>query len=66
MIRKAAEFFGSAVTGVLLGMVVGLASTYFVGAAVTNGKWQQHLIERGLAIYCPLDGSFAFNGECDE
>lgn len=30
----------------------------------TNRQWEKGAIERGHAQYCPLDGEFAWNGEC--
>ena len=32
---------------------------------ISNSKWQAEVIRRGYAIHCPLDGKFAWNGECD-
>ena len=30
-----------------------------------TAEFQQDLINRGLALYCPQTGEFAFNDECD-
>jgi len=31
---------------------------------VTNSNWKLDTVERGLALYCPNDGQWAWNGEC--
>jgi hypothetical protein len=36
------------------------------GAGFANTSWRQDLIGRGLAMHCPLDGRFAFVGECQQ
>lgn len=30
-----------------------------------NRQWEKDLVQRGYAQYCPLDGEFAWNGECE-
>jgi hypothetical protein len=32
--------------------------------SVTNNTWKGDTVERGLAMYCPADGRWAWNGEC--
>jgi hypothetical protein len=44
----------------VLAFMVGCA----VGAVDRESIWNQELINRGLAQYCPDDGAFAFKGEC--
>ncbi len=43
------------------GMAVVLASW-----GVTNTIWRADTVQRGLAIYCPDDGQWAWVGECGE
>lgn len=31
---------------------------------VTNTLWKIDAVDRGLALYCPMDGQWAWNGEC--
>jgi hypothetical protein len=31
---------------------------------VTNALWKEDTVHRGLAMYCPTDGQWAWNGEC--
>jgi hypothetical protein len=46
--------------GLLMGFIAGvMLATIFL-----NSTWESDLIDRGLAIYCPLDGQFAFVGGC--
>ena len=40
-------------------VIVGIATI-----GVTNNIWKDVTVERGLAIYCPDDGRWAWNGEC--
>ena len=54
------------VGAILTGFVIGaLFGTLFVGT-LSNNKWEANTIERGLALYCPKTGDFAFTGECDD
>ena len=48
-----------AFTGLWLGLTVAVAAW-----GVTNNLWKQDTVERGLAIYCPTDGQWAWVGEC--
>ena len=31
---------------------------------VTNSIWKSETVNRGLALYCPNDGEWAWKGEC--
>ena len=46
----------------------GLALGLFTGALVignaVNEGWRTDTVNRGLAIYCPIDGNWAWKGEC--
>lgn len=47
--------------GLWLGILVAVASW-----EVTNNLWKEDTVERGLAMYCPDDGKWAWNGECEK
>ncbi len=46
----------------IIGAVVGAVVTW----VVVDGDWKDKTVERGLAFYCPLDGKWAWIGECAE
>ena len=48
-----------AFVGLWLGLMVAIISW-----GVTDSLWKIDAIERGLAMYCPDDGRWAWNGEC--
>lgn len=48
---------------VVVAFAAAILSGIAVGAA-TERRWQEQAIERGYAQFCPLDGEFAWNGEC--
>lgn len=45
-----------------IGFLLGMAFSTIVAVNVSTPK--AHAIERGLALYCPQDGRFAWKGEC--
>lgn len=47
--------------GLFCGVLLAIASW-----GVTNDCWKRDTVDRGFAIYCPTDGQWAWNGECDE
>jgi hypothetical protein len=46
----------------------GIAVGFLLGALFAQGSgdrvWKKMTVERGLALYCPDDGVWAWNGEC--
>ena len=48
--------------GLTLGALFSAPLTY----ATVNSSYKSDLINRGQALYCPTDGQFAFNGECNK
>ena len=50
-----------ALVGLWLGLMVAVISW-----GVTNNNWKSETVDRGIATYCPTDGQWAWNGECDE
>ena len=50
-----------ALVGLGLGLMVAVISW-----GVTNSIWKSETVNRGFAAYCPDDGQWAWNGECDE
>jgi hypothetical protein len=51
-------------TLLIFAALVGLTLGVVAGGAASTALWQKDVIERGLGLYCPLDGEFAFTGEC--
>ena len=39
-------------------------SGFGAGMAVNGWRYQASVIERGMGLYCPDTGAFAFVGEC--
>jgi hypothetical protein len=37
-----------------------------LGGFIMSSQWRGEMIERGLGLYCPTDGTFAFTGECSQ
>lgn len=52
--------------GLFLGLVVGVIIGVIFATNITNEQWHTDLINRGHAIYCPINGEFAYKGECQE
>ena len=59
------DFFMSIVAGFCLGIFLSFIPMYLLGAAEIQWAWQADTVDRGLAIYCPDDGQWAWIGECD-
>ena len=53
-------FISGLVAGGFLGLLIGLGA----GSDNTGEYWQKLTVERGLALHCPKDGAWAWNGEC--
>ena len=39
---------------------------YFFLVLIQEYKWEQQAIYRGYASYCPMNGEWAWKGECKE
>lgn len=50
--------------GLFFGILVGILSATLIVHEVLTNIWEKDLIQRGYAIHCPVDGAFAFKGEC--
>lgn len=50
----------------VLGFLMGLFTSSFVGYEAAKEVWIKAAIERGYGQYCPKDGAFAWKGECAE
>ena len=57
MISGASAFFG----GIII-LWIGFA----LGHAATKEWYRTDAIERGYGLYCPVNGIFAWKGECGE
>jgi hypothetical protein len=42
-----------------------MAGAFFFGLMAIN-DFESQAIQRGYALYCPMDGEFAWLGECNE
>lgn len=52
-------------TEALVGLWVGLMAAA-IAWGITNDRWKNEALERGFATYCPMNGQWAWNGECDK
>ena len=50
----------------VMGLFVGLLMGTFIGDGASDFGWEQRTLQRGLAIYCPTNGQWAWLGECDK
>jgi hypothetical protein len=48
----------------LWGVTVGFIMGALVFGNMVNEGWRTDTVNRGLAIYCPIDGNWAWKGEC--
>jgi len=48
------------------GISIGAALILFVFQDASEREWETKTVDRGLAIYCPKSGEWAWVGECDE
>ncbi len=55
------EIFGGTVMAMLV-LVLGI----ILGDYTSTTRWQSDLINRGMALYCPDTGEWAFKGECEK
>lgn len=46
--------------------LVGLTIGATFGVGMTESAWRYDVIERGMGLYCPTTGEFAFMGECEK
>ena len=51
--------------GFLLGLIVAAVLAEII-LDVENTAWKQMSVQRGYASYCPMDGKWAWKGECKE
>lgn len=49
---------------IIFSILVAFTLGLFTGALAQKEAWRSELVKRDHAQYCPLDGSFAFIGEC--
>jgi hypothetical protein len=48
----------------LWGVTVGFIIGALVFGNMVKADWRTDTVNRGLAIYCPIDGNWAWKGEC--
>ena len=51
-------------TELFLGFCFGVMMFAVASWGVTNDLWKRDTVDRGLALYCPMDGEWAWVGEC--
>jgi hypothetical protein len=53
--------------GILLIIVlcIGIAAGFGLGSEHAGSDYEEQAISRGYALYCPTNGDFAWNGECE-
>lgn len=56
--------FAAWLFGIAVGLFLGILFVLDAGTDKQNGVWKKLTVERGLALYCPDDGVWAWNGEC--
>lgn len=49
---------------VIISLALGIMSGIFVASTIVRFAWEGEAIGRGLALYCPQDGHWAWVGEC--
>jgi hypothetical protein len=52
--------------GFIIGLFLGILTGLGAGMDVEKAGWQKLMVERGLGLYCPKDGAWAWNGECKD
>jgi len=51
---------------ITLALLVVLVVGMTIGVAGISNEWRRATVDRGLALYCPTDGQWAWVGECKE
>ena len=49
-----------------IAILVSIVSAAAFGYSIAESHYQDQLLSRGLAIFCPDVGRFAFKGECND
>lgn len=52
--------------GFIFGFAVGVLLFYNLGYSDALADTRSQAIERGYGLYCPVNASFAWVGECDD
>lgn len=55
-----------AVQEYLLMLLIGAFFGAMAGVALSASNWRSDTVERGLALYCPDNGHWAWKGECEK
>ena len=48
------------------GLIAGVLLSALVTSAILTSSYEASIVSHGYALYCPTDGQFAFNGECNK
>jgi hypothetical protein len=46
------------------GIIIGLFMGLVIAGTLVRAEWRRDTVERGLALYCPSTGDWAWIGEC--
>lgn len=49
---------------ILFGLLAGITFGFFVFFQIPKKEFRTNAIEHGYAQYCPMDGKWAWKGEC--
>lgn len=52
------------VSAIMFGVLIGLVIGGSVASSISVNEWRKDTVARGLAIYCPQNGQWAWIGEC--
>lgn len=56
---------GDEVSAFVIGIFFGGLLAAILLMHVADRAWRKETVERGLALYCPDDGKWSWNGECE-
>jgi hypothetical protein len=51
-------------TMLIFAALLGFTTGVLFGASLVDAGWTADIVGRGLGLYCPTTGEFAFVGEC--
>ena len=49
----------------IFGFLIGIFLSGLIAFGISNSEWRAEANSRGLALYCPDNGEWAWKGECD-
>lgn len=64
LIENLKSGIGGCILGLFVGFIVSLVGFISILENDYETYWQQQIVDRGHALYCPNNGQWAWNGEC--